>query len=922
MTFVIPLTPAVVVLAFAYTASAALAALTVRLSPSDCGHSATGVEDCGAAIAAAVARCRAAPPPCTIALTSGAYRISCPMNVSRPSAAQVAFPAISLDNVASLTFGGDGNGARPQLLVDYAHYGCAAITVANASNVLIHDVVIDAYRLPFSVGTILSANASVVSFTVEDDEKAEGRVGTYAWDTLRYPWLDNTLSSQPVVAGSRATRQLPSLGMESNADSKPLHPDGYTSSVDASGRVVTFVYQSPLSLRAKIARGTRIFLKHFSNEQSWGIHGVNVRGSLRIERATLLSISGMGFRADFCDCAYDLIDSSIEIKHRTLRPMSITADGTHWMHHAGPITLRNTSVQGQGDDGFNIHGNFIMVVKRLDAHSVEYIDERGSGWIHAAPTKMIGDAIAFYSRRTLQRLSRNSTRSTRTADDANSIVWANASVVRFANPLPPALKRFDMFLSLKRTASLVMEDCFFGNSNSRGVVLSAVNATIRRNRFANLSNDGVVIIEGGCGCKAGDYTEGPFSKNVLIANNTFDRTSTVNNRKSSWNPENINNIAALQITGCVPIGVCGSSGGELTSVPPIPSTLDPGEGSTLRIVAFTLPGGVRLTRLRYYVHGRRNSGSRSRSRSKSKSLKGSVMAIYSSIYDSGGGVMKSCDHPTKRLGIASNFTRDDDDDDDDDDAADSDSDGWWSAPLTTEIEGESEVEAETSGALTVTNGTYFLAFVYAAGETWLSAKAKGVSRFWKEPLAQFTRDPLPSDLVDNYTLWTNSDSGVAIAAAWSPVGDWCDVGGTLPPPFTPNNAADPIHGWDGGHLTEPGNVLDEGRTFARNISIVGNVFIAPKDDPFDGVWGNNFLHLGGVDGLTVQNNTMVRRAPFVANLSAADVVHYSNKALQIEDNRCGVLKEDVVDTRLHFDIESVPCRIKDEAACNGVVNKC
>ena len=33
-------------------------------------------------------------------------------------------------------------------------------------------------------------------------------------------------------------------------------------------------------------------------------------------------------------------------------------------------------------------------------------------------------------------------------------------------------QRFDMFHSMKRVASLEMSDCFFGNSNSRGVVLS------------------------------------------------------------------------------------------------------------------------------------------------------------------------------------------------------------------------------------------------------------------------------------------------------------------------------------------------------------------------------------------------------------------------------------------------------------------
>ena len=848
------------------------AALQIHLSPSSCA-----ANDCGPAIAAAIDRCSAAPPPCTITLASGDYRIACPTNVVRPSAAEIAHPAVAV-NVSSVTFGGDGVGGRPQLLIDYEGAGCAGIVVTNAANVVIKSVIIDAYRLPFSVGVVISANASVVRFEIEDDAEAEGRVGTSVWDVARYPWLNTIKVAQAVVAGARATRQLPAVGLSSNNGATP-----YTSSVDASGRVVTLVFEGALAQRGYLARGTRIFLKHYDNMQSWGVHAADARGSLRIENVTLLSVAGMGFRADFSTCTYALLDSSIEIKRGTLRPMSITADGTHWMHHTGPITMRNVSVQGQGDDGFNIHGNFIMVVRRIDARTVEYIDEFGSGWIHAAPSRMLGDPVAFYSRRTLQRLPDSArvghATSGTTVGSGNSIEWANASVVRFARDLPSNLKRFDMFLSLKRVASLVMEGCFFGNSNSRGVVLSAINATVRRTTFANLSNDGLTLIEGGCGCTAGDYTEGPFSKNVLIENNTFDSTSFVHDD----NALHINNIAALQVTGCVPIGVCGDSGGALSSAPPFPFLLPSSEGGTLRIVTFAVPGAVLVSRLRYY-DGRRVSD---RSASPLPPLARSAMAIYSSLYSTGSGAIQSCDHPTKRLATASSrWTRD--------------ADGWWSAPL------------DGGSSLYLTNGTYFVAFVYAAGEAWHSAKAGGgEARYWKESAEQSARDPLPSNLVQNYSVWQNADAGFPIAALWSPVGQWCDAGGTLPPPFTPDNAGDIVVGWDRGHIQEPGNMLTGGRTFARNITILNNVFIAPKSDPWGGEWGNNFLHLGGVDGLVVRRNVMRRRAKR-SNASGADVVVYSSTNVAVEGNRC----------ELEGQAGELPCVMKNETTCAGALNKC
>ena len=397
--------------------------------------------------------------------------------------------------------------------------------------------------------------------------------------------------------------------------------------------------------------------------------------------------------------------------------------------------------------------------------------------------------------------------------------------------------------------------------------------------FAALSNDGLTLIEGGCGCTAGDYTEGPFSKNVLIENNTFDSTSFVHDD----NALHINNIAALQVTGCVPIGVCGDSGGALSSAPPFPFLLPSSEGGTLRIVIFAVPGAVLVSRLRYY-DGRRVSD---RSASPLPPLARSAMAIYSSLYSTGSGAIQSCDHPTKRLATASSrWTRD--------------ADGWWSAPL------------DGGSSLYLTNGTYFVAFVYAAGEAWHSAKAGGgEARYWKESAEQSARDPLPSNLVQNYSVWQNADAGFPIAALWSPVGQWCDAGGTLPPPFTPDNAGDIVVGWDRGHIQEPGNMLTGGRTFARNITILNNVFIAPKSDPWGGEWGNNFLHLGGVDGLVVRRNVMRRRAKR-SNASGADVVVYSSTNVAVEGNRC----------ELEGQAGELPCVMKNETTCAGALNKC
>ena len=110
---------------------------------------------------------------------------------------------------------------------------------------------------------------------------------------------------------------------------------------------------------------------------------------------------------------------------------------------------------------------------------------------------------------------------------------------------------------MKRVASLDVRNSFFGNSNSRGMVISAVSTVLMNNTFANLPAAAVDFFEGGCGVVGAqaDYTEGPFSKNILIENNTFIDCAVV-----ETNPGAANNGAVIEIAGCRPVGECGSSG--------------------------------------------------------------------------------------------------------------------------------------------------------------------------------------------------------------------------------------------------------------------------------------------------------------------------------------------------------------------------
>ena len=98
--------------------------------------------------------------------------------------------------LAGLTFGGGSATAsapaapseRPSLLIDYAGGGgCAGIVAANATDVRVQNLILDAYRAPFTVGRLVGdGSATSVSFTPE--AQIGDRPGLlYRWNSTRWP---------------------------------------------------------------------------------------------------------------------------------------------------------------------------------------------------------------------------------------------------------------------------------------------------------------------------------------------------------------------------------------------------------------------------------------------------------------------------------------------------------------------------------------------------------------------------------------------------------------------------------------------------------------------------------------------------------------------------------------------------------------
>ena len=147
---------------------------------------------------------------------------------------------------------------------------------------------------------------------------------------------------------------------------------------------------------------------------------------------------------------------------------------------------------------------------------------------------------------------------------------SNASL-SFRDAIPADIKRYDMLISLDRVASLDAEGCTFVHGG-RGMVISSVGVRIVNNSFHNGFGSGgttnsILFLEGGCGAYE-DYTEGPFSSDILIEGNQF----TTDEKGGST----LGTAAqgAIQLAGCRPLGNC-------THTPPTqPHVVPPASAST------------------------------------------------------------------------------------------------------------------------------------------------------------------------------------------------------------------------------------------------------------------------------------------------------------------------------------------------------
>ena len=130
--------------------------------------------------------------------------------------------------------------------------------------------------------------------------------------------------------------------------------------------------------------------------QVYGPPGFGVDGSTDVEAhdVQLYSIPGMGF---VMGQTKNVHLKGCGVRWRPGRPMSITADASHFNECSGTVHIDGAHFEGQGDDGMNVHGMFHDVRKLGPAQF--QLGSRPAGGANGPPSNMnLGGRYEFRNR--------------------------------------------------------------------------------------------------------------------------------------------------------------------------------------------------------------------------------------------------------------------------------------------------------------------------------------------------------------------------------------------------------------------------------------------------------------------------------------------------------------------------------------------
>ena len=433
--------------------------------------------NCGGAIVKALTDCNAGGGG-TVTLSAGIYE----MNDTGAKDHQPIMTVAGLSGVALKGETGSGDyytaGPDPTATTLMVHGMKGFASIADSANVRFEGLQVDMLRQPYTYGQCTKVSGD--SFEIKFDPEA------YPFDA---PVPDYLLKVQSVMGFDPIHWRMARNPVDIYVTASP-----YTVTLNGgkSGKPNSLTVHGTGFGAARIVAGGWYVLRH----QVYSLNAFSIQNSSQVtlEDVQLYSIPGMGF---YSGLVHDIFLKHCGVRWRPGRPMSITADASHFNECSGTVHLDGVHFEGQGDDGLNIHGMFHDVRKTLSPGTFE-LGSRPAGGI----SKMnIGGRYEFRNRDnwTIEAVGTCTATSIVGGKQHATFDWDMATSVHAAGGASGApVSQFALLTDVSLEPEVLIENSYFGNNRARGTLIKSSNVVVKNNTYNSTSMHCILAFPDGC----------------------------------------------------------------------------------------------------------------------------------------------------------------------------------------------------------------------------------------------------------------------------------------------------------------------------------------------------------------------------------------------------------------------------------------
>ena len=226
---------------------------------------------------------------------------------------------------------------------------------------------------------------------------------------------------------------------------------------------------------------------------------------IHVEHVDVNAALGMAFIAQKTENTY--LDG-FNVKLSPGRYITTNADAVHFSNCKGKIVVENGLYENMLDDGINVHGSFLHVMKLPSPNKV--LLEWGHFQTFGFTFAEVGEHLEFSSKRTITPIDHATVTAVKKIDDKHVELTLDKPVADKVNEL-------DLVDNVDWRPSVIYRNNTVQRIRSRGVLFSTTNGVlVENNHFIKTSASGVLIPGEG-----GDWFESTPSHDVVVRHNEF-----------------------------------------------------------------------------------------------------------------------------------------------------------------------------------------------------------------------------------------------------------------------------------------------------------------------------------------------------------------------------------------------------------------